>query len=1242
MKGIMRINPLSSKKSKFFVVIIVIIFIFSININLISYIETDNSNINEYQENITRKIPTPNTNSISENNEYSGRGAPWNITHYANRTEKDLNVQFSEDDSDLVEIPLYPGWEGYKLKTNVSNLYDTRNWVNGTFHEGIDDGDGTCPSNDSADVLNWTFSENDVVGYNNDMAGNYFNGSTGDPVQEKDYLELRMNGNNGITEENRYFYNEGDECSWFSDINIPRGRIINSTFKFEVNPYYVANFNSWEVVLRINDIKIYSYGLYDLKEAGDGEWQNYSIPQSRWLNTSNIFPSGPINGSNVKVEVALLYSSESAGYGPEDGEKREYQQVFIDNVELITTAEAYPSNLNLKLNDSYIYDINWGNGYINLIPDADRWQPNSLNKTYFEFQAEDTSILGNYLINLQADMNLYAIRDTPESNYETNENSLGTSFTITNNSRADWLTYCFVDVPENYAETRLTVSYPSDINITDVYDPQNPSKNILNLCDNSTPGFLNIPLENISLTPDGFWELNAKSPNYCSSLDLYSNSTGTWVNTNAIYAGDYLNITSKIENSTIVADYLNKTYAYATLRFPNGSLWTNKITFSKPDNNGNINFPLIRIPNSSIDYIAGEYEVIITWNNSYNTFNLNETGLIYKKFNVLHRSILLPEEDYYQDNFNDTIVNLRVTFNDLITNSSIEDANIYTYNFTDPSLENYFSEISPGFYLLEFNVSGGNIGNNNITIYANSSYYENQQIDITIEIINETKLLIETDFISNANYDQNFTLQFNYSVKATGLGINTTEISISWKADFFIQRIAQGGYILTANASSDFYEAGKLYNLTISITKVGYEKQIKFIDVFITELESYIELEVNRNAIEPNDILTVSVRDQLNISVFYNDINNDSIGGANAFIQIGGSSEPLIEIPHLNSYYYNLNATELGQGIDNLVVYAEKTNYKPSSIPFIVEIIEIETNIEIYFDGINKTSDPTIEVPIGTVVNISVKYFDLFDQYIEGANIELEGEITIALFENKTLKQYYYLLNTSNLGLGLRNLELKVTRNNFETQTKMLRIQVRKIRTDINFIKGGSVINLSPGESTKIEISLINLETNESILGATINYTWVFGKGVFKDEDNDGVYNTTIGGALDGSYKLIISPSLSDNYDFQSFEIIITIIRPEGEFLAVQVGTIATSFSAIIVGAYLLLYLTILKYPKQVRKVRKFRKSLKKESAPSMDITNREKGFIDKYNSESTQQSKVVGKKFKKKIIEKKKGGGPK
>ena len=58
---------------------------------------------------------------------------------------------------------------------------------------------------------------------------------------------------------------------------------------------------------------------------------------------------------------------------------------------------------------------------------------------------------------------------------------------------------------------------------------------------------------------------------------------------------------------------------------------------------------------------------------------------------------------------------------------------------------------------------------------------------------------------------------------------------------------------------------------------------------------------------------------------------------------------------------------------------------------------------------------------------------------------------------------------------------------------------------------------------------------------------------------------------------------------------------------------IAAIAGAIGIGTYLVAYQLFLKYPKPVRKVRKYRKTLKKKKAPSVDITSRENAFNDKF-----------------------------
>ncbi|MHA1986792.1 MAG: hypothetical protein ACW98D_09150 [Promethearchaeota archaeon] len=61
---------------------------------------------------------------------------------------------------------------------------------------------------------------------------------------------------------------------------------------------------------------------------------------------------------------------------------------------------------------------------------------------------------------------------------------------------------------------------------------------------------------------------------------------------------------------------------------------------------------------------------------------------------------------------------------------------------------------------------------------------------------------------------------------------------------------------------------------------------------------------------------------------------------------------------------------------------------------------------------------------------------------------------------------------------------------------------------------------------------------------------------------------------------------------------------------------ITASVIALILGGYLLAYQRVLKYPHAVRKVRKFKRTLRRKNAPSTDITSRKKAFKKSYKTE--------------------------
>ena len=81
---------------------------------------------------------------------------------------------------------------------------------------------------------------------------------------------------------------------------------------------------------------------------------------------------------------------------------------------------------------------------------------------------------------------------------------------------------------------------------------------------------------------------------------------------------------------------------------------------------------------------------------------------------------------------------------------------------------------------------------------------------------------------------------------------------------------------------------------------------------------------------------------------------------------------------------------------------------------------------------------------------------------------------------------------------------------------------------------------------------------------------------------------------------------------------------PISEPLIFRILLIAASIIALGLGGYLLAYQRVLKYPRPVRKVRKFKRTLKRKSSPSSDITNRKKAFKRSYKAELKSTSNYL------------------
>ena len=139
------------------------------------------------------------------------------------------------------------------------------------------------------------------------------------------------------------------------------------------------------------------------------------------------------------------------------------------------------------------------------------------------------------------------------------------------------------------------------------------------------------------------------------------------------------------------------------IRFPNGSIWTDQTQIKSCDSNGMIYFDYFQVPLDTPNYEVGEYDVIITWNNSYSNFGLNESGIINKKFTVNHYSTITPDQLYYADVLEGSTINLIVSFTDRQNGDAIENAIVYINNF-QKALQFYCTHQE---YLVGFHIHPG-------------------------------------------------------------------------------------------------------------------------------------------------------------------------------------------------------------------------------------------------------------------------------------------------------------------------------------------------------------------------------------------------------------------------------------------------------------------------------------------------------------------------------------------------------
>ena len=626
--------------------------------------------------------------------------------------------------------------------------------------------------------------------------------------------------------------------------------------------------------------------------------------------------------------------------------------------------------------------------------------------------------------------------------------------------------------------------------------------------------------------------------------------------------------------------------------------------------------------------------------------------------NGLYNVSISADKPYYKSQYKDRIIQLEVTERTTLSSPQIGGVTVpwgsnktinISYNVSnnqgisgaiidcDWDLNYYIiQEVGLGHYNIMLNTTFKKIDIHMLKINASKDGYENREIYIPINI---RKIYTNITYIQPepVNFNSNVSIQLKFGNIDSDILISGAELKISSEFDsqywdsskYFYFEPTLGTYNVTFNSS--IFNGVGTFQIYTTLNRTYYSNASTLINIFIIDISTSLNLYLDGVEKTIDGYIERTVNQLINITVLYRDsLTNNHIENASIKLSGGGISENLTENSVLKHYWVIINTTSLNQGINFLTIYARKGGFIPYSILFTVEINERETSILILLNGENKTLEQSIELPIRDYLNITIKYADAESKYhIENATVQLIGEdLSVILMENLALEQYSITINTSQLDIGVRFLTIYAQKTNYQPYSALLSINVKRINTEISTISGETTINAKPGQSVTLSVILKDLDFNQTVKNAIVTYSWVFGQGNLLDSNNDGIYEVILVNVHEGTHTITISVYVGDDYDFKRFKLTLNVVRYPEEALLFQILTVLGITAALCVGGYLVAYQRVLKYPKPVRKIHKYKSSLKKRNAPKVEILSR-KSLVKKIYKEEFS----LGAKFLKKNI---------
>jgi hypothetical protein len=399
-------------------------------------------------------------------------------------------------------------------------------------------------------------------------------------------------------------------------------------------------------------------------------------------------------------------------------------------------------------------------------------------------------------------------------------------------------------------------------------------------------------------------------------------------------------------------------------------------------------------------------------------------------------------------------------------------------------------------------------------------------------------------------------------------------------------------------------------------------------------LEVTFTVTVRTDKIETNLVTTGSLvrfvtwNETFQIEINYSDVSTGiGITGANFSVDWVDSNVTQEDGEGIYRIICNNTNTISGQTyfID---ISVDDFGFLQNSLRVEVNIMERETEVEIFMEGTNMTLSPVIELPITSILNLTARYFDLsYSTPIENATASLYGILEANYIYTQEGDAHQFIIDTLEIGLGTHLISLVIENQNFDQISKLLRITVVPIQMNGTIRDDIQSVSISPGSDYLLEIQLRD-EFGDLVQNIEVNYTWDGAPGTFTFNETSGYYTALLSDVPEGVFDIIITAEKGPNYDFEEYRITISSSTKLSVWQLVLIYFLAALIIALIsgFGAYQLHY----KYPPMVRDIRNLRRKLRKgRKTKSVLIDSREK-IMDKIFQDKLRDSNIKSIKVKK------------